>query len=140
MIEVTNQATGEVIELDDATYEEVVAAWQVASQYEKVGKAIKAKLKKLVPKYVDDKGMSEPYNGVMFRHNVIQRRSYDKSVLREVLDEDTFDLMMKPDKKAVDEYLKEHLEELGDASTRLRETMVVEGKPYEVIKLERLER
>lgn len=140
MITVTNEATGEVIELPDETYADVITSWMIATQYEKVGKAIKDKLKKLVPKYVNDKGLSEPVNGVMFRHSVIQRKSYDKSVMRQIFDEDTLDLLLKPDKKLVDNYLKDHLEELGEKSSHLRDTMIDEGLPYQVIKLEKLER
>jgi hypothetical protein len=130
--------TGELVEFKAGSYEEVVEAWMQASELERLGKAIKDQLKALVPLHVSDKGTSEPYMGRMFRLSAIQRMNYDKSVLRQVLDADTFDLLLKPDKPLVDKYIKDNVEALGDKSVELRKTMLPEGKPYQVIKLEKL--
>jgi hypothetical protein len=138
MITATNKHTGEVVELPANTPEEVVQAWLIAQEYAKTAEALKDQLKKLVPKIVGEQSTSDPINGFVFRISNVQRRNYDKSKLREVLDEDVYDLMVKPDKPAIDKYLKENLEQLGDISTQLRESMIDEGKAYEVIKLERL--
>lgn len=137
-ITATNKATGEVIELPADTAEQIVEAWRVAQEYVKAADALKAQLKQLVPSLVGDRGVSEPIGNFQFRVSFVQRKNYDKAVMRQVLDADTFDLLLKPDKPAIDTFLKEHLEELGDASTALRQSMVDEGKPYEVIKLEKL--
>lgn len=136
MITATNKATGEVIELPANTPEEIVQAWQTAQQYAKAADSLKDQLKKIVPDLVGAKGVSEPIGHCQFRISNIQRTTYDKSVMREVLDADTFDLMLKPDKSAIDRFLKENLETLGDASTALRTSMIPEGNPYQVIKLE----
>ena len=64
--------------------------------------------------------------------------TYDKSVVRQVLDEDVFDLMTKIDKTKLDNYIKDNLSELGDISTELRASLIPDGKPYQVIRLERL--
>lgn len=140
MIKATNKHTGEIIELEVDTYEKIIQAWQIASEYEKVSKTLKDQLKKLVPDFVTDNGTSPEYNGVMFRVSNIQRMNYDKSVLREVLDEDTYDLMVKPNKTLVDKYLIEIVRDndVEGISTRLRDSMIPEGKSYQVIKLERL--
>lgn len=140
MITATNKHTGEVVELEADTFEQIVEAWNIAKEYEKVSDALKKQLKELVPNYVSDKGISDEYNGYMFRVSVVQRKDYDKSILRDVLDQDTFDVLTKPDKTAIDKYLKENIETLGDVATQLRKTMVDVGKPYEVIKLEKLTR
>lgn len=140
MISAINKHTGEVVELETDNFEQVINAWKIAKEYEKVSDALKAQLKELVPNYVSDRGVSEELNGYMFRVNTVQRRNYDKSVMREVFDPDTFDVLVKPDKKAVDEYLKENIETMGDNATELRKSMVNDGKPYEVIRLERLVR
>jgi hypothetical protein len=140
MIKTVNRETGEVIELTASTFDEVLAAWQVAKEYERVGNDLKDQLKKLVPKFVDDNGKSKVKNGYMFRLSNVQRMTYDKAVLREVFDADELDLLLKPDKKAVDNYIKDHLEELGEKSTLIRSAMVADGKAYEVIKLEKVER
>lgn len=136
----TNKATGEVVELPTSTLKEVVAAWRVAQEYEKTATALKEQLKKLVPKFINEKGASDEVSGFMFRSSNIQRLTYDKAVMRAKLDPDAFDVLMKPDKTAVDKYLKENLEALGSVSTELRDTMIPEGSPYQVIKLERLDR
>ena len=135
----TNRFSGEVIDVEVTNESELVNAWKLAQEYDKVAKSLKDQLKKIVPKYVED-GKSEEINGHMFRVSNIQRTTYDKAIMREVFDEDTLDLFLKPDKPKVDKYLKENLEQLGKDSTKLRESMIPDGKPYEVIKLERLDR
>lgn len=138
LIKAVNKATGEVIELSAGTQEEIVTAWNIAREYEKAATALKDQLKKLVPEIVNTNGTSDDINGYMFRVSFVQRYDYDKAVMRQVLDEDVFDLLLKPDKSAVDKYLKENIDDLGDVSVRLRNSMVESGKPYQVIKLEKL--
>lgn len=140
MITAINKHTGEVVELPADTFQEVVTAWQIAKEYEKVSEALKTQLKKLVPEYIDQTGKSEEHNGYMFRVSNVQRMTYDKAVLRQYLDEDVLDLFLQPKKSAVDNYIKENLEQLGETAGILRKSMVEDGKPYQVIKLEKLER
>lgn len=137
MITATNKVTGEVIELPAESLEDLVSSWKIAQEYEKTAKALKDQLKKIVPKYVE-KDRSEEVDNCQFSVKSIQRMTYDKAVLRNNLDEDTFDVLLKVDKTAVDKYLKENLDKLGEISTVIRQSMVADGKPYEVIKLERL--
>lgn len=138
MIKAINKATGEVIELESKTPEQIVDAWKIAQEYEKVAKSLKEQLKKIVPTLVNDSGVSEEINKAVFRINTIQRMTYDKSVVRNLIDEDVYDLVTKIDKTKLDTYLKENLESLGDTSTELRASMVPDGNPYQVIKLEKL--
>lgn len=139
MVTATNKATGELIELPSDTPEQIVEAWRIAQEYVKAATSLKEQLKKLVPDVVGDNNTSDDINGFMFRVSTVQRMTYDKAILRTVIeDEDTFDLLTKPDKPAIDRYLKEHLEELGEGSTILRTSMIEDGSPYQVIKLERL--
>jgi hypothetical protein len=137
-VKITVKSTGEVLDFNASSPEQIVEAWRLASEYEKAYKALKGKLKAFVPDLVETNGLSEPINGYSFRLSNIQRMNYDKAVLREVFDEDTLDLFLKPDKPAIDTYLKENLETVGEGSTRLRKAMIPEGKPYQVIKLEKL--
>lgn len=134
------KSTGEVIECDPKDLTELMSTWRMYSEYEKAYKAMKDQLKPLVEQYISDRGVSEESGGYMFRQSTIQRMNYDKTVLRQVLDEDTFDLLLEPNKTAVDTYLKENLEELGDKSTEIRSAMVPTGKPYQVIRAEKLTR
>ncbi len=139
LVSATNHSTGELIELPVDNFKQLVQAWRIAQDYDKTATRLKDQLKSIVPQYVE-KDRSPEYDNAQFKITSIQRMTYDKATLREVVDEDTFDVLTKPDKPAIDKYLKENLEELGDASTRLRQAMVPEGKPYEVIKLEKLSR
>jgi len=139
-ITATNKATGEVIDLVADTPEQIVEAWRVAQEYSKAADALKEQLKKLVPAIVGDRGVSDPIGNFIFRISHIQRQNYDKAIMRQVFDEDVFDLLIKPDKPSIDKYLIENIESLGAASTQLRHAMIAEGLPYQVIKLERLTR
>lgn len=140
MIKAVNRHTGEIVELEADSFEQVVEAWRIAKEYEKVSEALKKQLKELVPNYINDKGVSEEYKGHMFRVSNIQRKTFDKAVMREVLDEDTYDQFLKPDTTNLKKYIKDNLERLGDVSTRLTKSMVPDGNPYQVIKLEKLVR
>lgn len=140
MITAVNKHTGEVVELESDTFDQVIQAWQIAKEYEKVSEALKAQLKELVPQYVGDKGVSEEANGHIFRISNIQRKTFDKAVMREVLDEDTYDQFLKPDNTNLKKFIKDNLESLGEASTKLMTSMVPDGKGYQVIKLEKVVR
>lgn len=137
-ITATNKATGEVIELDANDLAEIVEAWRVVQEYEKAAGDLREQLKKLVPAYANNKGLTDEVDNHMFRVSHIQRMNYDKAIMRRVLDEDIFDVLLRPDKPAIDKYLKENLETLGGASTELRESMIPDGKAYQVIRLEKL--
>lgn len=140
MITATNKATGEVIELPSDSLAEVTSAWRIAQEYEKTAKALKDQLKNIVQNFVNEKGLSEAQDGYMFRVSNVQRMTYDKSVVKDVLDADTYDLFTKIDKTALDKFIKENLDDLKDISTTLRSSMVEDGMPYQVIKLEKLDR
>lgn len=131
------EMTGEVLEFEPNSPEQIMELWKLASENIKAWEKIKDRLKKEVPKFVDEKGVFE-HGGFMFRVILIQRQNYDKAVLRRVFDEDQLDIFLEPNKKAIDNYLKENLHELGEVSTELRSSMITVGKPYQQIKLERL--
>lgn len=138
MITATNKITGEVIELPDSNYAETIQAWRMAQEFERIGKLIKDQLKESVGKYIDVFGKGEAVDGYKFNQTIVQRKTYDKSIMKELLDQDLYDILVIPDKTMVDNYIKENLESLGDVSTTLRETMLNVGKPYEIIRLERV--
>ena len=137
MISALNKATGEVIELPADTLEEVTQAWQTVQQYDKAITALKEQLKKKVRELADQEQIEE-VNNTIFRVTSVQRMTYDKSVLRRLLDEDTLDVFLEVKKTAVDNYLKENIDDLRDVATEIRSSMVASGDPYEVIKLEKL--
>jgi len=136
----TLKTTGEVIELEVKDLKSLVIAYSIAQDHEKAGKALKEKLRKEISKYLDENGKSEEVDGKQFKSIRVQKMAYNKAVLREIFDEDTYDLFMKPSKTAIDSYIAENLENLGEYSTKLRKSMVPEGEPYMQVKLEKLTR
>lgn len=137
-ITATHKTTGETVDGEINNISDLINMWRLASEYEKLATNLKDQMKKILPNYLNEDGKSEEVDGYRFTSTNVQRRNYDKSVMREVFDEDTLDLLLKPDKTLIDKYLKEHLEDIGEGSTLLRNTMIDEGRPYNVSKLERL--
>jgi hypothetical protein len=137
-IKAVNKFTGEVFELPVNNLTEVFEAWRQAQELTRIAKQLQDQAKKYLPKYIENSGMSERVSGYAFRHSVIQRQTYDKSMLRQVFDEDVMDLMLVPDKKFIDNYIKENLMELPPEVGDLRRNMVNVGQPYEVYKLEKV--
>ena len=137
-ITVVNKLTGEVLDLSVSTPVEIKDAWLMLSETMKMLERAKDKLKPLVAELVDSN--QADFGDYVFKIIPTQRMTYDKAMLRHVLDEDTFDLMMIPDKTAIDRYLKENLEKLGEDSTKLRASMVPTGAPYTTIRLEKQKR
>jgi mRNA-degrading endonuclease HigB of HigAB toxin-antitoxin module len=135
----TVKKTGEVIELDISTPEAMVESWALASEYIKAYEKIKDEIKMCIPDYLDSRNTFE-HNGYAFRLSNIQRYTYDKSIMRNLMDEDMYDVFVKPDVAAIKKYTKENLEQLPQEWSDLTKNMVADGKPYEVIKLERLTR
>jgi hypothetical protein len=137
-VSATHKIYGEQVTLEVENLTQLTSAWRIASEYEKIGQELKDKLKKLLPEYLDDSGRTDEVDGYRFTTVLVQRKNYDKAVLRQVLDEDLLDLFLKPDKTKIDNYIKEHLDELGENSGLLRDTMIEDGKPYSITRLEKL--
>lgn len=136
-INITVEGTGEVLEFPASTPDDMLATWLTASYYIKAYEKVKDRIKRVIPEFTDSRGLLE-LDGYQFRVTNAQRMNYNKATLRQVFDEDTFDLFMEPNKKAVDEYLKDHLEEMGERSTVIRKSMVPVGKPYQTIRVEKI--
>lgn len=136
-IQETVKSTGEIIELDISTPEKVLEAYRLTNEQLEAYDNLKKQLQVLAAE-IKDADPNFEHDGYTFRVYSTQRQQYDKAALREVFDEDTLDLFLEPAKGKIDKYLAAHLDELGDGSTKLRETMVPIGKPYSVVRLERL--
>ena len=104
----TNKASGEYIELPADTSEEIVRAYLVAAEYEKVAKSLKDQVKKLLPTIVDEQGRTPEVDGYVLKRYESQRMTYNKLALREVFDEDELDLFMDVSKGKVDAYIKDN--------------------------------
>jgi len=139
MIKVVNTLTGEIEEFLDDTPNEIVESWKQISNQIKALERAKEKLKKKVPSILDNNDTYE-HNGYRFKLSHVQRFNYDKAVMRQVFDEDLLDTLLKPDKTLIDTYIKDNLEQLGELSSMLRNSMKEEGLGYQVIKLEKVSR
>jgi len=63
---------------------------------------------------------------------------YDVGTLRRLLDEDLYQTLVKPDKTAIDNYIKANVEDLGSVASEIRQNMIEDGAPYEIVKLEKI--
>ena len=139
-MQVVNELTGEMVDIHYKTNEDIKNSWRLAQSYEVMAKKIRDQLKPIVQDKVDS-GEGVFTDDYKFTVTYVQRKTYDKITLKECfLDEDLIDTFLIPDKGMIDKYVKEHLAELGDRSHVLRYNMVDVGKPYQIIKLEKLKR
>ena len=138
-MQVVNKWTGEVTELPDKTVEDLIDSWLILTETIKACERAKEQLKNKVLKNLEPNGTLE-LGGYMFRHSSIQRMNYNKSVMKEVLDEDTVDLFLIPDKTAIDNWLKESVlrGENSEITNELRNSMIPVGKPYTTLRLEKI--
>lgn len=134
----TNKITGEFLDLNVESLVEVQEAWRLAQEYERIAKEMKDKIKPVVRDYITYTGLTERAGNFHFRQSYVQRKEYDKRLLRKYFDDDVLDVMLKPDKKIIDTYIKENLESLPPEASEIRKNMIDVGEPYEVIKLERV--
>lgn len=133
------KSTGEVIEFDISTPEQLIDSYSLLNETMKAYEAVKKQMQEAARGIVDERGAYE-HGDFALRVSAVQRYTYDKAVMRQVFDEDVFDLLLEPAKSKIDSYLKDNLETLGDAATQLRNTMQPVGNPYTVVKLERIRR
>ena len=135
----TLRSTGEVLFFRTATPDELVESYKLLNEYAKALEAIKKELQTQAQEIVNEKGVYES-GGYAIRVSHIQRYNYDKAQLRRIFDQDLMDQFLEPAKSRIDTYLKENLEDLGTDAMDLRGSMQPVGKPYTVVKLERLTR
>jgi len=132
---IVDKLTGLIYEAD--TDEQIIESMILINDQLKSLDKVKSELRELI---IERDLSGKEHNDRLVRISNVQRMNYDKAVLREVLDEDVYDLMVKPDKRMVDTYLKENLEDLGDSSTIIRNAMIAEGMPYTIVKIEKVKR
>lgn len=133
-----NKATGEQIEFNADTTEEIFTAYRAAQEYSKVADDLKNQLKKLLPAILDEQGRSQiSEDGYQFKQYETQRMNYNIQSLREVFDEDTVNLFLKPQKGLVDSYLKENQLE-SDQLILLKQGLEADGKITKAVRLEKV--
>lgn len=132
-----NKWTGEIHELPDDTAEQISEAWQALSETIKGCERAKDKLKPKVEALSED-GKLE-VGDHQFRIMAIQRMNYDKATMRQLIaDEDLLDDLLVPNKPLLDDLLKKQDPRLWPISSELRDSMIAEGNPYQVIRLEKI--
>lgn len=134
-----NKASGEMIELPADTPDEIVNAYRIAQNYEKVAVDLKNQLKELIPNLLDEQGRSQVIDKYQFKRIETQRQTYAMPVLREVFDEDEISLFLKVQKKLVDDYVKEHRDKLtNEQFDTLKHGLVPDGNVITMIRLEKV--
>lgn len=141
-VKVVNVATGEIYEYDWSNDAEQAMAYDGINQTIKALERARDKIKKKVLAEVDDRKRAGDYEWRIITRNYM---NYDISVLRHEVDEDLFNQLVKPNKTAIDELIKEAVAaptELKDislsAAKQLRDTMIKDKKPSIALKLERI--
>ena len=134
-----NKLTGEVMELPVNSPVDIKDSWLLVSESIKALERAKDKLKPFVAGMLDENGQYD-YGDYIFKHTTVQRQTYAKGVMREVLDADMFDLFLSPDKTKIDAWLKENVATSGGIGTALRNSMIPMGNPYSVLRLEKVKR
>lgn len=130
---ITDKLTGLMYEVE--TQDQLVESMELIKKQIKALKEAEAQIRDLVLD-IDWNGYEN--QGRVVRVSHVQRMEYDKATLRVLLDEDVFDVLTKVDKTAVDKYIRDNLDDLGDIATKLRDSMMPSGKPYAVVKLEKI--
>lgn len=138
MLSVVNKVSGEVMEFDTSSKEAIVEAYRYAQELDKLSKKVKDELKKLVPMLLDEQGRSPIIGDYQFKQYETQRTTYEKSVLRQVFDEDTMDLFLKVHKKSVDDYLSLHGSELGDDLAVVKAAVIPDGNVTKTTRLDKV--
>lgn len=140
-VQATNKATGEVIDVSADTADEIVQAYRMAQEYEKVAKSLKDQLKLIVPSLLDEQGRSPVIDKYQFKRIESQKSTYDMQALRDAFDndEDLISQFLKVEKGKVDTYLKEHRDQLPeDAGYILKRGLIPDGKVVTSIRLEKV--
>lgn len=127
---VVNKFTGEEREFKDSAPSEIVASWQLIDSEMKMLEEAKRALRDKVIEH----NLTSPIGPMQFKVIQVQRKNYDKSVMREVMDEDTVDLFLVPNKVELDKYVKA-LPKLDEQRVKLTHSMIDEGEPYTQVKL-----
>jgi hypothetical protein len=127
-VKVVDKSTGEVIELEYASFEEFGERWDELTQriaaLERAKKKMTEELKQLMGE--DDKLPLN--NGWHFRKYSQVRRSYPVPVVMELLEDDATKFL-KVDKTKLDAELKEHADDGGrwvEISHKLRDSMEID--------------
>lgn len=134
MIKVVNTITAEVFEFKTDTTEQIVEAYNQAAKLEQAAKRAKQKIRDLIVERNLD-GESTPDYEIKIIHT--QKQDYDLSIMREVLDDDQFNTFIKPDKTALDKFIKENIETIPEVKT-LRDSMIDVGTPYITVRVDKI--
>lgn len=109
-LSVVNKATGEIMEWDITTDEQMAMVYDEMTQFESALKRAKEKLK---AKIVDRMGGEEKLDvGLQYQFAIVPRNNYEYYLpeLRKWFDEDTIDTVLKADTKKTDQLIKDFVD------------------------------
>lgn len=141
MRNIVNTFTGEIYDLRDKTPKDLLESWRILTETIKACERGKEKLRPKVEAILDEYDRYD-FGDYRFVRTFNQRKNYDKAVMRQVLDEDTLDLFLVPDKPRLDAWCKELVQDENEQAyqivTKLRNSLVAVGEPYTAIRLEKV--
>lgn len=109
-LSVVNKATGEVMEWDITTIEQMAMVYDEMTQFESALKRAKEKLK---TKIIDRMGGEEKMDvNLQYQFAIVGRNNYEYYLpeLRKWFDEDTIDTVLKADTKKTDQLIKDFVD------------------------------
>jgi hypothetical protein len=136
MITATNPLTGEMFDIPDSNGTEIEAAYEMVKSIEKTVAELKDSLKARVKVMAGDDGYIETPNGI-YKVSWVQKQTYDKPQLRQLLDEDLLDTFLEVKKSTVDNWLKERVlkNDYDNAVLHsVRQALIPQGFGYEMVK------
>lgn len=146
IINVVNKYTGEVMSFSTARPVDKAQSYLAINETINALERAKDKIKDQILTEIGERGEEDLEVGSSFIWHRQTRRyfNYDLGVMRERLDEDLFNMLIKPDKTKIDEVLaesvkaKKHPVIEPEIGSELRKTMVEERMPVTALRLERI--
>ena len=143
-ITVVSKATGEIFEFKADTDMELAQSYdqirELIGALERAKTKIRTQVLQRMEASNDD---SIDLGNYKWRKQIRHYLNYDMTVLRNLLDEDLLNDLVKPDKTKIDQYIKDSVDAdspviPADVATELRATMFAERTPSVAVMLERV--
>lgn len=145
---VINKQTGEYIDTEYDSVEELRDRYEDLEAQIASLKKLQEKIKNDIKEFMGDETEFDLGKGYKFKKVISEYKNYDPEVMWDWLTTEEFKRLVKPDKKAVDEYLSEHMDDEGrwkQVNQHLRSSMTIDRvqeslrfvKPDDVINRQR---
>ena len=110
---VVNKSTGEYIDTEYESVDELRERYEELEAQISALKRLQDKIKTDIKEFMGDETEFDLGNGYKFKKVISQYKNYAPEAVMSVFDEDELVTLMKPDKKRIDELLRDHAEDGG---------------------------